>query len=173
MTQVYQLNQPPATTTARLGIDLQTISIKSIGTNMISSKCHYALRAMLELALRQGRGPVTIGEIAAAQSIPVRFLEAILRQLRQAGLCDSVRGKSGGYTLSKDAESITVSEVLRLFEGPLIAPADRQREPGAVFQPVWLEAEKALDTVFSTYTFGRLAEHEQLRAFEKASNYSI
>jgi Rrf2 family protein len=143
---------------------------------MISNKCHYALRAMLELALRQGRGPVTIGEIANAQGIPVRFLEAILRQLRQAGLCDSVRGKSGGYTLSKDAESITVNEVLRLFEGPLIAPpapAERQLEPGAVFQPVWQEAEKAMDTVFSTYSFGRLAELEQQRAFEKASNYSI
>jgi Rrf2 family protein len=143
---------------------------------MISNKCHYALRAMLELALRQGRGPVTIGEIATAQDTPVRFLEAILRQLRQAGLCDSVRGKDGGYTLSRAAESITVNEVIRLFEGPLVAPsttAERSLDAGEVFKAVWMEAEQSLDNVFSRYTFGHLAELEQQRAFEKASNYTI
>ena len=143
---------------------------------MISNKCHYALRAVLELALRQGRGPVTIGDIASAQSIPVRFLEAILRQLRQAGLCDSVRGKAGGYVLSRDAESITVNDVVRLFEGPLVVPAPRpghRPESGEVFHQVWNEAEKALDTAFGAYTFSRLAELEQQRAFEKAANYSI
>ena len=143
---------------------------------MISNKCHYALRAMLELAVRQGRGPVTIGEIAAAQNIPVRFLEAIMRQLRQAGLCDAVRGKEGGYTLSRDAESISVNEVIRLFEGPLVAPSSapgRSLEAGEIFSGVWAQAEKALDTVFAQYTFGQLAELEQQRAFEKASNYTI
>lgn len=131
---------------------------------------------MLELALRQGRGPVTIGEIASAQAIPVRFLEAILRELRQAGLCDSVRGKAGGYTLARDATSITVNEVIRLFEGPLVIPAPSPRqnqESGEVFLTVWREAEKSLDDVFGRYTFGRLAELEQHRAFEKAANYSI
>lgn len=143
---------------------------------MISNKCHYALRAMLELSVRQGRGPVTIGEIAAAQNIPVRFLEAILRQLRQAGLCDSVRGKDGGYTLSREADSITVNEVIRLFEGPLVAPSSgpvRNLDAGEIFQAVWTEAEKSLDTVFGQYTFGHLAEREQQRAFEKAANYTI
>lgn len=143
---------------------------------MLSNKCHYALRAMLELTLRQGRGPVTIGEIAAAQAIPVRFLEAILRELRQAGLCDSVRGKAGGYTLSRDAASITVNQVIRLFEGPLVVPAptpNQSHDSGEVFHAVWNEAEKTLDAVFGRYSFGRLAELEQHRAFEKASNYSI
>lgn len=143
---------------------------------MLSNKCHYALRAMLELALRQGRGPVTIGEIAAAQAIPVRFLEAILRELRQAGLCDSARGKAGGYTLSRDATDVTVNEVIRLFEGPLVVPApgpNHNQDCGEVFKAVWNEAEKSLDGVFGRYSFGHLAELEQRRAFEKASNYSI
>ena len=60
---------------------------------MISNKCNYALRALLELAKRDGGGPATIVDIAQAQSIPARFLEAILRQLKQAGLTESVRGK--------------------------------------------------------------------------------
>lgn len=143
---------------------------------MLSNKCHYALRAMLELALRQGRGPVTISDIAAAQAIPARFLEAILRELRQAGLCDSIRGKTGGYTLARDAATITVNEVIRLFEEPLVFPApspNSQHEHGEVFSEVWSTAENTLTEVFNRYSFGRLAELEQQRAFEKASNYSI
>jgi Rrf2 family cysteine metabolism transcriptional repressor len=52
---------------------------------MISNKCVYALKAMLELSLRENDGPVPISEIAQAQNIPSRFLEGILRQLKQAG----------------------------------------------------------------------------------------
>ena len=143
---------------------------------MISNKCHYALRAMLELAIRQGRGPVTIGEIATAQDVPARFLEAILRQLRQAGLCESVRGKEGGYKLARDADTVTVNEVIRLFEGPLVAATPKQgsaQDSGEIFCSVWREAESSLDQVFMRYTFGQLVELEQRRAFEKASNYSI
>ena len=143
---------------------------------MISNKCHYALRAMLELALRQGRGPVTIGEIATAQNVPARFLEAILRQLRQAGLCESVRGKEGGYKLARDADTITVNEVIRLFEGPLVTASnhpDRALESGEIFGVVWQDAESALDQAFTRYTFGLLVEMDQRRAFEKAANYSI
>ena len=143
---------------------------------MISNKCHYALRAMLELAIRQGRGPVTIGEIATAQNVPSRFLEAILRQLRQAGLCESVRGKEGGYKLTRDADTISVNEVIRLFEGPLVAASTKlgpSQDAGEIFGTVWREAETSLDQVFTRYTFGRLVELEQRRAFEKASNYSI
>lgn len=147
---------------------------------MISNRCHYALRAMLELALREGRGPVTIGEIASAQGIPVRFLEAILRQLKQAGLADSIRGKEGGYFLARKSGSVTVGDVIRLFEGRFISqqasvPPHQQSviEPHDVFAEVWSEAERALDTTFSRHTFAALAEREQHRAFSRASNYSI
>ncbi len=143
---------------------------------MISQKCHYALRAVLELTLRSGRGPVTIHDIASAQGIPARFLEAILRELRQAGVCDSMRGKEGGYTLARDAKDITINEVIRLFEGPLVAaptPTGPGPEAGEIFRPIWTEAEQNLDQVFSRYTFALLAEREQQRSFEKASNYTI
>lgn len=147
---------------------------------MISNKCHYALRAMLELALREGRGPVTIGEIASAQQIPVRFLEAILRQLKQAGLADSVRGKEGGYFLARKAASITVGEVLRLFEGPFLSTAAsvaphaiRPVDPLDVFADVWRDAEQSLNAVFDHHTFGDLADREQQRSHARAANYSI
>ncbi|HMP77137.1 MAG TPA: Rrf2 family transcriptional regulator [Kiritimatiellia bacterium] len=146
---------------------------------MISNRCHYALRAMLELALREGRGPVTIAEIAATQKIPVRFLEAIMRQLKQAGLADSVRGKEGGYFLARPAAKVHVGDVLALFEGPLFTDGEQRgphmiREPDAdAFNAIWREAEEALSDVFSRSTFASLVEREQQRRFATASNYTI
>lgn len=146
---------------------------------MISNRCHYALRAMLELALREGRGPVTIGEIAASQKIPVRFLEAIMRQLKQAGMADSVRGKDGGYFLARPATEIHVGDVLSLFEGPLFTDAEQVgphviRDADAdVFIGVWREAEEALRDVFAKATFALLAEREYQRRLSAAENYTI
>lgn len=137
---------------------------------MISSKCHYALKAMLELAQHEGQGPLTINEIAQAQRIPARFLEAILRQLKQAGYTDSVRGKDGGYFLTRHADAITVGDVIRLFEGPLVAPntnVKQQRED--VFNQVWEKAETALSSVYDSIHFEELArEHNRY-----VMNYSI
>lgn len=147
---------------------------------MISNRCHYALRAMLELAVREGRGPVTISDIASAQHIPVRFLEAILRQLKQAGLAESVRGKEGGYFLARKAHDISVGEVLRIFEGPFVSTSEavgsrgiRDTEAGEIFAQVWREAEQSLNAVFDRHSFGDLAEREHQRAFTRAANYSI
>lgn len=146
---------------------------------MISNKCYYALKAMLELSVREGSGPVTIGDIAAKQNIPVRFLEAILRQLKQAGLADSVRGKEGGYYLGTPARNITVGGVIRLFEGPLVGvntsatPARRSRTARDVFQHVWDEAERALGSVFEGVDFGMLADEQRARENAHVTNYSI
>jgi len=90
---------------------------------MISQKSQYAVRALLELAKRQGSRPVKAAEIATAQWIPMRFLENILGQLRQAGLVESVRGKEGGYRLARPAEQVSVGEIIRLVQGPL-SPVD-------------------------------------------------
>lgn len=146
---------------------------------MLSNRCHYALRAMLELALQTGRGPVTIGEIAMAQQIPVRFLEAIMRQLKQAGLADSVRGKDGGYFLSRPADQIHIGEILDLFEGPFFTEIEhvgphviRDVDPD-VFSAVWRDAKQALNAVFEKHTLARLAEREQQRRYAAAQNYSI
>jgi Rrf2 family protein len=146
---------------------------------MISNKCCYALKAMLELAVREGSGPVTIGDIATKQSIPVRFLEAIMRQLKQAGFADSVRGKEGGYYLSTPARSVTVGDVVRLFEGPLVGtsmaatPARARKNSRDVFQAVWDEAERALGSVFERVDFGTLAEEQRALETTHVANYSI
>ncbi len=134
---------------------------------------------MLELALREGRGPVTIAEIASAQRIPVRFLEAIMRQLKQAGLAESARGKEGGYYLTRPAGSIHAGEIVALFTGPLFANPD-QRGPNRsadeepdVFASLWREADSAVASVFERHTLASLVEQELQRRYTTASNYTI
>lgn len=145
---------------------------------MISNRCLYALKAMLELSLRQKQGPITIGQIAEAQKIPVRFLEAILRQLKQAGLANSARGKEGGYQLAREPHQISMGEVIRLFEGPLVSvgktdSVDSGNDIPDVFTPVWQEAEKSLSGVFDNTDFGMLVERERNRSSVQATNFSI
>jgi Rrf2 family protein len=88
---------------------------------MISQKAKYALRALVSLA-RAGRGESRmIGQISLEQSIPKKFLEQILLELKRAGYVASRRGRSGGYELLMAPEQITYGEILRLIDGP-IAP---------------------------------------------------
>ncbi len=140
---------------------------------MISNRCQYALKAMLELSLRHGQGTVTIGHIAAARKIPARFLEAILRQLKQAGLAASARGKEGGYFLARPPHEITMRQVIEIFEGPLIVDATGPDDVPDVFTPVWTSAESALAHVFDRTDFGSLVENELNRAHVLATNYTI
>ncbi|SMF84323.1 transcriptional regulator, BadM/Rrf2 family [Tistlia consotensis] len=88
---------------------------------MISQKAKYALRALLALAKEEPGQSLLISEIAESQSIPKKFLEQILLDLKHHGIVMSRRGKSGGYLLLKPAGQITFGEVLRIIDGP-IAP---------------------------------------------------
>ncbi len=140
---------------------------------MISNRCLYALKAMLELAKREGSGPVSIGQIAQTQGIPARFLEAILRQLRQAGLAESVRGKDGGYLLARPAEEITMGEVLRLIEGEPQLQAGASRNGADVFTEAWEQAQRRSHEVYDSYHFRKLADQDRLQSGEIPTNYTI
>lgn len=148
---------------------------------IISNKCYYGLKAMIELAFREGQGPITIGDIARAQGIPVRFLEAILRQLKQAGYADSVRGKEGGYILARNPDQVQLGELILFFEGPLMAvsPSATAHETSSpipvpdVLSPIWKMAEKSLLDVFSAYTLRDLVEMEKAKKSSEAMNYTI
>lgn len=91
---------------------------------MITQKMKYALKALLVLADEAGKEqpePLTIEEIARRSHTPKRFLEHILLEIRNAGVIVSTRGRAGGYSLLKKPAEISISEMLRLIEGP-IAP---------------------------------------------------
>lgn len=86
---------------------------------MISNKAKYAFRALLAVAAEPQGQALTSAEIARRHSIPHKFLEQILLELKRAGILESRRGKSGGYVMLRPADTISFGEVLRLFEGPL------------------------------------------------------
>jgi Rrf2 family protein len=88
---------------------------------MLTQRARYALHAMVFLARKNA--PATVAEIAEAETIPRKFLEAILSELRTRGLVIGKRGPSGGYHLAKPATAISFADVLRCIDGPLaLAP---------------------------------------------------
>jgi Rrf2 family protein len=88
---------------------------------MLTQRARYALHAMVFLARKNA--PATVAEIAEAESIPRKFLEAILSDLRTRGLVIGKRGPTGGYHLAKPATAISFADVLRCIDGPLaLAP---------------------------------------------------
>ncbi|MEO5980626.1 MAG: Rrf2 family transcriptional regulator [Chryseolinea sp.] len=84
---------------------------------MLSKKCQYALHALIYLADLKEDASVTIGEIAKEKNIPKKFLEAILLDLKNAGILGSKKGKSGGYYLIKKADQVPIIEVVRHIDG--------------------------------------------------------
>jgi len=85
----------------------------------ISTRGRYALRAMVDLALHDGKDPVQRQSIAERQDISANYVAQLFRQLRAAGLVRAVKGPGGGYRLDRDAEQITVGDVVRAVEGPV------------------------------------------------------
>jgi len=85
----------------------------------ISKRTQYGLKAILHLASRYGKGPVLIASLAKEETIPIKFLELILLDLKNHGLLTSKTGKGGGYELSRPPSTITVGSLIRMMEGPL------------------------------------------------------
>ena len=86
---------------------------------MLSQRTRYAIRALLHLADRYGKGPVQLAEIAAAQNIPAKFLTVILSEIGRAGLIETQRGKDGGYWLARRPSEISYGDIIRLTRGSL------------------------------------------------------
>ena len=97
----------------------------------LSARVDYALRAAAEIAVA-GNHPVTAVQLAEAQGIPPKFLENILGQLRRSGVIRSQRGPDGGYWLARPADRISLADIIRAIDGPLVGvdPRRRRRHPG-------------------------------------------
>ncbi|MGW0913873.1 RrF2 family transcriptional regulator [Streptomyces sp. NPDC002784] len=146
----------------------------------ISARADYAVRAVLELAVRQDDGPVKAEAIATEQDIPHKFLEGILGDLRRAGLVDSRRGGNGGYRLARDASAITVADVIRAVDGPIVSVRG-VRPTGLSYAgsaepllPLWIALRANVRRILEGVTVadiatGALPEHVQLLAAEPAA----
>lgn len=123
----------------------------------VSARGEYAVRAALELAAAH---PATVSaqELAAAQQLPHKFLEAILADLRRADLVRSVRGAEGGYRLVRAPQDTTVAAVLRAVEGPLAAVRGQRPEEvaydgaAARLSQVWVAVRSAVRGVLDDVT---------------------
>ena len=128
----------------------------------ISAKADYAVRAAIHLAA-VSEGPTKGEAVATAQAIPAKFLEAILANLRTAGLVRSQRGAAGGYWLARPADSITVADVIRAVDGPLASVRGQRPEElaycgaAAPLQLVWIALRTNLREVLERVTLADLA----------------
>lgn len=130
----------------------------------VTAKADYAVRAAIELAGTAQDAPRKVDEVAQAQEIPISFLENILTQLRSAGIVRSQRGPEGGYWLANPANEVTLAQVIRAVEGPLVGIRGQRPEEIAYngsaepLQQVWIALRANLRAVLEHVTIADVAE---------------
>ncbi len=132
----------------------------------LSTKGRYGLKAMFDLAINYGEGPIALNNIAERQNISVHYLEQLISPLRKSGLVKSVRGAQGGYMLSDKPGNITVGDVIRTLEGP-IAPADCvmndeesdcSRADQCITKTIWEKIKYSIDNVIDSITLQNMVD---------------
>jgi Rrf2 family protein len=130
----------------------------------VSAKSDYALRALIEMASRVDGRPVSAEELGRLQEIPHGFLQAILADLRRAGIVMSQRGQSGGWRMGRPAVDVSVADVIRAVDGPLVSvyglrpEAVSYNETADVLQHVWIAARHSLRDVFEHVSIQQLSD---------------
>lgn len=145
----------------------------------LSTKGHYGMHAMMDLAERYGQGNSLLRELCEAHGFSEKYLEQLLRSLRQAGLVESVRGAKGGYWLTRDPDEITVLEIVESLEGDLkqfpskCGPDCKNREACAMLE-TWHGAADSMRERLAGVTLGDLVRRQAiLDSGEKPPEYSI
>ncbi len=129
----------------------------------VTAKADYAVRAVIELADSSQAAPRKVDEVAQAQNIPVSFLENILTQLRSSGVVRSQRGPEGGYWLARPAEEVSLAQVIRAVEGPLVGVRGQRPEEieysgsAESLQQVWVALRTNLRKVLENVTVADVA----------------
>ena len=132
----------------------------------IPMRVDYGVRALVELAIQYGEGPVQTAEIAAKQGIPVAYLDQLMASLNKFGFVASRRGPRGGHSLAMRPDDINLSMVMSKLDANsspldcLINPLDCVLSDSCAQQEVWKSVEDAISEVLSNITLANLAERQ-------------
>lgn len=119
----------------------------------LSTKGHYGLRLMLDLAFNFESGPVSLKAISQRQEISEKYLWQLIQPLRNSGLVTSVRGSAGGYLLSKPLSEITLKDILVALEGPVCLAEHPQK---CACRQLWQEMTESIGKMFDSFTLEQM-----------------
>lgn len=128
----------------------------------LSTRSRYGTRILLELARKRGGKPTQVSQISKIQNIPVKYLEQLIRTLKEADLVTSVRGPKGGHHLNTLPEEITIGQIVRLFEGQtdlvecVSSPEKCHQADDCMVRRVWIEASEAMYAKLDAITIADL-----------------
>jgi Rrf2 family protein len=149
-------------------------------TMQISTSGRYGLRSMVDLTLHGSEGPLALRTIADRQGISESYLEQVFNSLRKAGLVKSLRGAQGGYELGRPAKEISVGDILRALEGPIVPVhcvgelTDGQvcpRENFCITRPFWEELKDIVNDFLDKKSLQNLADQARLAMPEEPMYY--
>ena len=145
----------------------------------LSTRGRYGTRALLELALHYGEGPVPLKDIAQSQQIPLQYLEHLITPLVAAGMIRSVPGARGGVWLARSPQEIKLSEVIGLLEGSIALvecvsdPKYCPRSDFCVTRDVWGELKQAMDSILESTTLHDLVGRQKRKEQPAQAMYYI
>ncbi len=131
----------------------------------LTTKGRFAVTAMVDLALRQNRGPVTLAAISERQHISLSYLEQLFGKLRRARLVSSVRGPGGGYNLGHPAQNISVASIVTAVDEPLDATQcggkeNCHEEKRCMTHDLWATLNEKMHDYLSSVTLADLVAHQ-------------
>ena len=144
----------------------------------LSTKSRYGTRAMMDIAIHSSTGPSMLKDISRRQNISPKYLDHILSTLRKAGLIKNIRGKGGGYVLTRPPAAITMRHIVEALEGSL-APVECVDHPekcekicSCATREVWKKMKHAMVDILDATTLENLSEFQNEMQPQPA-NYSI
>lgn len=145
----------------------------------LSTRGRYGLRALLDLAVHQGKGMVLLKDIARREELSLPYLERVITPLIAAGLVKSTRGARGGILLVKQPAEVKLTEVVQLLEGS-IAPVDCVNDPRVcsrsafcVTRDIWIQIKDAMTQVLDSTTLQDLVERQRQKEQTETGMYHI
>jgi len=132
----------------------------------LTSKGRYAVTAMIDIALNQDKGAITLSLISERQGISLSYLEQLFAKLKKAGLVSSARGPGGGYRLSRPAIEISVSDIIRAVDESVDArkcggKANCQGGEQCLSHELWTDLSSTIDTFLKSITLQNIVEKKQ------------